>query len=77
MRPYHLILQDAGVTEMRRVEFTASSPDQAFQVARNEKDGVYVELWDGPSLLARMTKMAENMWQLLPSSIPVSTDVVN
>lgn len=66
MHPYHLILQDADASEMRRVDFRAASPDHAFQIARNEETGVYVELWDGPSLLARMTKSAENTWQLLP-----------
>ncbi|WP_168707894.1 hypothetical protein [Sphingopyxis sp. PAMC25046] len=66
MHPYHLILKNVDSSEARRVDFRASSPDHAFQIARNEQSGVFVELWNGASLLARMTKAAENMWQLLP-----------
>jgi len=63
---YHLILKDAESSAARRVDFRAASPDHAFQIARNEATGIYVELWDGSSLLARMTKSADNMWQLHP-----------
>ena len=66
MHPYYLILKDVDSSEARRVDFRAASPDHAFQIARNEQSGVFVELWDGASLLARMTKSNENMWQLLP-----------
>lgn len=66
MRPYHLILSGASAPEPRRVDFTAASPDHAFQIARNESDGIHVELWEGSKLLARMTKGDANMWQLLP-----------
>ncbi len=67
MRPYHLIISGAGASEARRVDFTAESPDHAFQIARNEEDGVHVELWEGAKLLARMTKGDANIWQLLPA----------
>jgi hypothetical protein len=50
------------------VDFRAESPDHAFQVARNEQDGVHVELWEAGKLLARMTKEDGNLWKLLPSS---------
>ncbi len=48
----------------RRVEFQAEGPDHAFQVARNEEDGVHVELWEGDELLARMTKSGADIWKL-------------
>lgn len=63
MRAYHMILVDASA-ESRRVDFHAESPDQAFLIARNEKDGVEVELWEGDRLLARMTKSGANIWKI-------------
>src|SRR3546814_17772979 len=60
MRPFHMILQDAAGTQLRRVDFHAEGPDHAFQIARNESDGVHVELWQGATLLARMTKSGAN-----------------
>ncbi|KTE20065.1 hypothetical protein ATE67_11785 [Sphingopyxis sp. H050] len=68
MRPFHIILQDATETHPRRVDFRAEGPDHAFQIARNEADGVHVELWEGAKLLARMTKSGANMWKLHPTS---------
>ena len=68
MRPFHMILQDAPGAELRRVDFNAEGPDHAFQIARNEGDGVHVELWQGSMLLARMTKSGANIWKLLPTA---------
>ena len=65
MRPFHLLIHDADARAPRRVDVQAESPDHAFQVARNECDGVHVELWDEGTLLASMTK-AGGLWQLLP-----------
>ena len=65
MRPYHLILSGASASEPRRVDFAAASPDHAFQIARGEGEGTYVELWEGSILLARMTKGDADVWQLL------------
>lgn len=65
MRPFHLLIHDAEARAPRRIDFQAESPDHAFQVARNECDGIHVELWDEHTLLARMTK-AGGLWQLLP-----------
>jgi len=36
-----------GPSPNRGVDFKAESPDHAFQVARNEEEGIYVELWEG------------------------------
>ncbi|WP_145923551.1 hypothetical protein [Sphingopyxis macrogoltabida] len=66
VRPFHLILSGASVPEPRRVDFVAESPDHASQVARNEEEGIHVELWEGATLLARMTKGEADVWQLLP-----------
>lgn len=66
MRAFHLLLLDHGSDEPRRVDFSAESPDHAFQVARNEREGIHVELWDSDRLLARMTKSEANIWKLLP-----------
>lgn len=66
MRPFHLIMQGVDAPEPRRVDFEAESPDHAFQVARNERGGTHVELWEGETLLARMTKGEANIWKLLP-----------
>ncbi len=68
MRSFHMMMLDDQSIAPRRVEFQAESPDHAFQVARNEIDGVHVELWEGEALLARMTKTADNVWKLLPSN---------
>jgi len=67
MRSFHMMMLDDQSIAPRRVEFQAESPDHAFQVARNEIDGVHVELWEGKALLARMTKTADNVWKLLPA----------
>lgn len=67
MRPFHIIMQDTTDIQPRRVDFHAEGPDHAFQIARNEADGVHVELWEGSRLLARMTKSGANMWKLLPT----------
>lgn len=76
MRAFHLMLVDAGSREPRRVDFHAESPDHAFQVARNETDGVHVELWEGEMLLACMTKTTANVWKLLPTAVrPGPVDV--
>lgn len=63
MRAYHLIIVSSAA-QPRRVDFHAESPDHAFQVARNEEDGIEVELWEGDRLLARMTKSGANIWRL-------------
>ena len=68
MRPFHMILRDVAGTELRRIDFYAEGPDHAFQIARNESDGVHVELWQGTTLLARMTKSGANIWKLLPTT---------
>lgn len=69
MRPFHMILQNDAGAEPRRIDFHAEGPDHAFQIARNEEDGVHVELWEDTTLLARMTKSGANMWKLLPTEI--------
>lgn len=71
MRPFHMILRDAPGAELRRIDFNAEGPDHAFQIARNEGDGVHVELWQGATLLARMTKSGVNIWKLLPTADPL------
>lgn len=68
MRPFHMIMQDCSDSRPRRVDFHAEGPDHAFQIARNEADGIHVELWEGVTLLARMTKSGANMWKLLPTT---------
>lgn len=64
MRTFHMILLADAASDPRRVEFEAEGPDHAFQVARNEEDGIQVELWEGDKLLARMTKSGANIWRL-------------
>jgi len=68
MRPFYIIMQDTTDLQPRRVDFHAEGPDHAFQIARNEADGVHVELWEGATLLARMIKSGGNMWKLLPTT---------
>lgn len=63
MRAFHLLIDDS---EPRRIDFQAEGPDHAFQIARNESEGVHVTLWEGEHLLARMTKTEANMWKLHP-----------
>jgi hypothetical protein len=64
MRAYHLLISSAA-SAPRRVDFYAESPDHAFQIARNEEDGIDVELWEGDRMLARMTKSGANIWKLV------------
>ena len=64
MRAFHLILFDGHSPVPRRVDFEAEGPDHAFQIARNETDGVEVELWEGATLLAHLTKAGESLWKL-------------
>lgn len=63
MGAYHMIIS-ARSTGSRRVDFHAETPEQAFLIARNEKDGVEVELWEGERRLAHMTKTIANVWRL-------------
>lgn len=63
MRAFHLILFDRPSVEPRRIDFEAEGPDHAFQIARNETDGVEVELWEGSELLAALTKSGDNLWK--------------
>lgn len=67
MPAFHLILRDGSPDEPRRVDFTAESPDHAFQVACNEPEGIHIELWQADRLLARMEKEDGQLWKLLPS----------
>lgn len=63
MGAYHMIISERS-TGSRRVDFHAETPEQAFLIARNEKDGVEVELWEGERRLAHMTKTIANVWRL-------------
>ena len=76
MRAFHMILLDDGATVPRRVDFFAESPDHAFQIARNETDGVDIELWDNDSLLARITKSGANLWKLHATGNPVAANEI-
>ncbi len=64
MRHFHMILLADTASAPRRVEFQAEGPDHAFQIARNEENGIQVELWEGNKLLARMTKSGADIWKL-------------
>lgn len=63
MGAYHMIVSNPS-TGARRVDFHAETAEQAFLMARNEKDGVEVELWEGERCLACMTKTIANVWRL-------------
>ena len=64
MRAFHIMIYAEASVEPRRVEFQAESPEHAFQIARNEQDGIQVELWEGDQRLASMTKSGCGMWKL-------------
>ena len=64
MRSFHLILRDSGSLAPRRIDFEAAGPEHALQIARNETDGVKIELWDDATLLARLTKAGDNLWKI-------------
>ncbi|MGN6692234.1 MAG: hypothetical protein ACTHJU_14950 [Sphingopyxis sp.] len=64
MRAFHIIIYADASTEPKRVDFHAESPDHAFQIARNEQEGVHVELWEHDRRLASMTKSGSGMWKL-------------
>jgi len=64
MRAFHLILRDRPSVTPRRIDFEADGPDHAFQIARNETDGVEVELWEGSELLASLTKAGDSLWKI-------------
>lgn len=64
MRAFHLIISDADTDQPRRIDFHAESPDHAFQIARNETDGIHVTLWEGETILAQMTKATSSLWKL-------------
>ena len=66
MRAFHSILFADASAQPRRVDFHAESADHAFQIARNERNGVQVELWEGDRQLASMTKSGANIWKLNP-----------
>lgn len=64
MRAFHIMIFAEASAEPRRVEFQAESPDHAFQIARNEQDGIQVELWEEDRRLASMTKSGSGIWKL-------------
>ena len=64
MRAFHIMIYAEASAVPRRVEFHAESPDHAFQIARNEQDGIQVELWEEDQRLASMTKSGSGMWKL-------------
>lgn len=64
MRAFYLILSDGHSPMPRRVDFEAEGPDHAFQIARNETEGIEVELWEGETLLARLTKAGDSLWKI-------------
>lgn len=66
MRRFYIITQNES-GDPRRIDFHAESPDHAFQIARNEEEGIHIELWQDETLLARMTKSGANIWKLLPT----------
>ena len=68
MHAFHLMVRETEKSDMQRVDFEADGPDHAFQIARNECRGTHIELWDGETLLARMSRMNSNVWKLLPLS---------
>ena len=68
MRAFYLIIDDAGSVQPRRIDFQAEGPDHAFQIARNETDGINVTLCEGERVLARMTKTTSNLLQLHSTS---------
>ncbi|WP_447752144.1 hypothetical protein [Sphingopyxis fribergensis] len=76
MRAFHMILLADSAAAPRRVDFFAESHDHAFQVARNETNGIVVELWDDEALLARMTKSGDNLWKLHASESPVAANQI-
>ncbi len=64
MQQYQLLME--GECGRRRIQFNAETPDYALCLAGYEADGTRAELWQGPTLLARMTKTASNLWELHP-----------
>jgi hypothetical protein len=64
VRTYHLLID--GESPRRNIAFAAESPDHALHVAEREAEGISAELWDGDTLLARMTKAGPGLWQLHP-----------
>ena len=64
MRAFHIMIYADASAEPKRVDFQAESPDHAFQIARNEQDGIQVELWEEDWRLASMTKSGSGMWKL-------------
>lgn len=75
MRAFHIMIFADASAQPRRVDFHAESPDHAFQIARNENDGVHVELWEDGRRLASMTKSGSGIWKLHgPVDRPVSSN---
>jgi hypothetical protein len=62
VQKYHLVVE--GDSDRRSIDFQAETPDYALNIAEREADGTRAELWQGETLLARMTKAAPNLWKL-------------
>lgn len=64
VQQYQLFVE--GESGRRKIQFHAETPDYALCLAGHEADGTRAELWQGATLLARMTKTASNLWELHP-----------
>lgn len=67
VRTYYLMVEEERVEGQRRVDLDAETPDFAFMLARNHKNGSAIELWEDEVRLARMVRGPANTWKIEPA----------
>lgn len=64
MPSFTLTLDDDGVGEPKRIEFTAPDPGEAFLILEREESGRTAILWEGRKRLGTLHRTETGVWQL-------------
>ena len=64
MTSFTLVLDDDGLGEPKRIEFTASDPGEAFLILEREASGRTAILWAGSKRLGTLQRAHTGVWQL-------------
>lgn len=64
MASFTLTLDDDGLGEPKRIEFTAPDPGEAFLILERETSGRTAVLWQGQKRLGTLQRTHAGVWQL-------------
>lgn len=64
MRRFILLIKPSDTSPCRRLEFGASDRDHALYLAESHGGDADLELWEGETLLAEMSRASRGLWVL-------------